>query len=253
VSDPIPELATGRPIVFYTPHQDDETLWAGLVLAHHALVGRQVHVVCASDGSTSAMRAALNGEADNGWWGGWHYPPREGIPAPLSPADFAAARDRELLNAAVQLGVPAANVHLETETRGTTITKDQAKALIRKYEDLYPDAGHYTMWWGDTDPTHKALGEALHELALTEPAGFNDCRWIVRRGQASTTAAVADGVVEYVVPSALAAEAVHMARCAAKAYGSWSPPVTYGIGQHSVPSDFAAVGRGEPNWIIKTP
>lgn len=255
-ADPVP-LATGRPLVWYEPHQDDGTLWAGQILAHHALVGREVHLVCGSDGSTSRIRDAINGQESNGWWGGYHFPEREGIPY-LSPADFAAARDRELMNASVQLGIRPEHVHLELDRRGPTLSVSQAEALIRRYEDLYPGAGHYTTHWTDPDPTHAALGTALRNLALYEPETFKDCRWVIRRSQIGTVA----GAVEYVVPASLATQAVHMTRCAAKAFGAWAPDPEpdpaknkglYGIAHHSVAPDFAAVGRGESNWIVKTP
>ncbi|MEV1063369.1 PIG-L family deacetylase [Streptomyces sp. NPDC050263] len=249
-TDPVPATPTGRPWIWYEPHQDDLALWFPKGAAHHALAGRDTHLVSATDGSTSVIRAALNGEADNGWWGGYHYPAREGIPAPLSPDDFAAGRDRELLHAAPQLGIRRANVHLELGTRGAAITVAQAEALIRRYEDLYPGAGHYTMHWLDTDPTHAALGQALRNLALSEPGTFADCRWVVRTSQAATI----PGAVEYVVPAALQAQAFHMARSSAKCFGAWAPEQgMYAIGQHSVPADFAAVGAGRSEWIVKTP
>lgn len=248
MTDPVP-LATGRPWIWYEPHQDDLSLWFPQGVSHHVLAGREVHIVSASDGSTSAILRAINGTESNGWWGGYHYPSREGIPAPLSPADFAAGRDRELLQAAVQLGVRPENVHLELDWRGATLTVAQAEALIRRYEDLYPGAGHYTMHWEDPDPTHKALGQALWNLATYESETFKDCRWIVRSSEVGKVV----GAVEYIVPAALKAQTFHMARCAAKAFGAWAPPERYAIGQHSVPSDFAAVGQGRSEWIVKTP
>jgi len=246
--DPVPEAA-GRPWIWYEPHQDDLSLWFPQGVSHHVLAGREVHIVSASDGSTSKILKAINGEESNGWWGGFHYPYREGIPAPLSPDDFAAARDRELLQAAAQLGVRQENVHLELDRRKSSITVAEAEALIRRYEDLYPGAGHYAMHWTDPDPTHAALGTALRNLALYESATFKDCRWVVRASQVGTVA----GAVEYIVPASLKAQTFHMARCAAKAFGAWDPPYLYAIGQHSVPSDFAAVGQGRSEWIVKTP
>ncbi|MEV1068803.1 PIG-L family deacetylase [Streptomyces sp. NPDC050263] len=247
--DPVPATPTGRAWIWYEPHQDDLALWFPQGAAHHALAGRDTHIVSASDGSTSAVRAALNGQEENGWWGSYHYPLREGIPAPLTPGQFAAARDRELLQAAVQLGVRSANVHLESGVRGSTITVGQAEALIRRYEALHPGAGHYTMHWLDVDPTHAALGQALRNLALREPSTFTDCRWVIRSSQVGTV----PGAVEYVVPAALKTQTFHMARAAAKSFGAWAPPERYAIGQHSVPTDFAAVGSGRSEWIVKTP
>lgn len=246
--DPVPTAPTGRPWIWYEPHQDDGTLSAGQIIAHHVLAGRQVHLVCGSDGSTSRIRDALNGTESNGWWGGYHYPAREGIPY-LDPPAFAAARDRELLTGSVQLGVQPENVHLELDARGPTLTVAQATALIRSYEDQFPGAGHYTTHWTDPDPTHAALGTALRQLALTEPATYSDCRWVIRRSQIGTVA----GAVEYVLPASLATQIVHMTRSAAKCFGAWAPPHYLAVGQHSVAADFAAVGRGESNWIVKTP
>ncbi|MEU4256256.1 PIG-L family deacetylase [Streptomyces fradiae] len=247
MSDPVPLTATGRPFVFYTAHQDDESLWAGQVIAHHALVGREVHIVLGSDGSTSAIRHALNGNEPNGWWGGYHYPQREGIPAPLSYSDFAAARDRELLRAAAQLGVPEGRVHLRVPERSSSVTVAEAERLILQYEALHPGAGHYTTHWTDPDPTHAALGQALRNLVVA--GTITDGRWVVRRSQIGKVA----GAVEYVVPSTYAAQARHMARSACRAYGAWAPPESYAIGRHSVPVDLDWAESGAANVIVKTP
>lgn len=245
--DPIPEMA-GRPFIWFEPHQDDGLLWAWKILTHHALAGREVHVVLASDGSTSTIRNALNGTESNGEWGGWHYPPREGY-EPLSPADFAAARDRELTAAAGLLGVLPDRIHLEVDWRGPTLDVPRATELIERYATLYPDAGLYTMWWNNPDPTHKALGEALRKLHVADPVRFPDCRWVVRRSQGPTAA----GAVQYDVPASLAPSALQMARNACRAFNSWSPGRgMFAVGRQSVAADFDAVLRGDPSWIVKT-
>lgn len=246
MTDPVP-APTGRRLYLYSAHQDDETLWSGQIIAHHTLVAREVHIVLGTDGSTSAMRDALNGLDSNGWWGSFHYPVREGIPAPLSTTDFAAARDREMLRAAVQLGVSTDRVHLRTTERTANITVDQAKTLILANETATPGAGHYTTHWTDPDPNHSALGTALRELALA--GSVSDARWVVRRSQIGTV----PGATEYVVPSAYAAQAQHMAVCAARCYGAWAPPESYAIGRHGVPTDLDWVESGASNWIVKTP
>jgi len=246
VTDPIP-APSGRRLYLYTPHQDDETLWSGQIIAHHSLVGREVHIVLGTDGSTSAMRDALNGATSNGWWGGYHYPTREGIPAPLSPADFAEARDRELVQAARQLGVPPDRVHLRTDTRTANLTVTEAKDLILANEALTPGAGHYTTHWTDPDPNHAALGTALRRLALD--GAVTDARWVVRRSQIGTVA----GAVEYVVPMAYLAQARLMAKNATRCYGAWAPPEAYAIGYHSVQTDMDWAASGASNWIVKTP
>lgn len=245
-TDPVPP-PTGRRLYLYPAHQDDETLWSGQIVAHHALVAREVHIVLGTDGSTSAIRNALNGTDSNGWWGGYHYPIREGIPAPLSPADFAAARDLEMLQAARQLGLDTGRVHLRTDTRTASLTVAEATELILSFEALAPGAGHYTTHWTDPDPNHAALGTALRNLALA--GAVSDARWVVRRSQIGSVA----GAVEYVVPAAYVVQARHMAKAAARCYGAWFPPEAYAVGRHSVPADFDWVESGASNWIVKTP
>ena len=247
--DPVPEMA-GRPFIWFEPHQDDGLLWAWKILTHHALAGREVHVVAASDGSTSRVRRALNGEESNAAWaGGWHYPYREGY-EPLTQEQFGEARDRELSGACGLLGVQPGNVHLEVGWKGPTLDVPRATELIKRYADLYPDAGLYTMWWGDVDPVHAALGTALRQLNLADPFRYPDCRWVVRSSQGPT----AKNAVPYEVPTSLAATAHGMARNACLPYRSWNPAAgLFDIGGQSVPADFDAVMRGDvPNWIVKT-
>ena len=258
--DPVPETASDWPIVFHIPHQDDELLWMWLVIIHHVLVGRRVIVVLCLDGSTSVIRRALNGEESNGYWPThWHWPDREGIPY-LTPEAFSWARDREFVAACQAMGVRREDIYLERDTRGSTLNVDQAKARILRFAARFPGAGHYSMWWGDTDPTHAALGTALRQLATDpDPAKrLTDCRWIVRRQQGPT----APGAVQYTVPAATRATAHGMALCAVMAYRTWQPDTEpdaelnrgrYSIGPHSVPLDFEAVENDGPVWIVKTP
>ncbi|MCQ9180162.1 PIG-L family deacetylase [Streptomyces sp. IBSBF 2953] len=247
-----PVSRTGRPFIWFEPHQDDGLLWAWKILTHHALTGRDVHVVLATDGSASRIRHVLNGETSNRYWGR-HYPDREGYGhlTPMSPKAFAKARDRELKAACGPLGIVPENLHLELDWRQAKIDVPRARELITRYADLYPDAGLCTMWWRDTDPCHSALGTALRQLHLADPARFPDCRWVVRRKQGPT----APGAVPYQVPERFAATAHQMAKNASLAYSSWAPGKTeddgmYAIGLHSVGSDLAAVKRGEPNWVV---
>ena len=254
--DPVPESA-GRPIFFYTPHQDDETLWMGTVIAHHALVGREVHVVSVTDGSTSKIRDALNGEITNGYWpAGQHYPIRESIPY-LDPPAFAAARDEELIDACAELGVTELHTKWavpladgSTLTRGANISVTDAESLIHDFALRYPDAGHYTTWWGDIDANHAAIGQALHNLAVTtDPARkVIDRRWLVRSGQTPA------GSELYTLPSTLADTINGMVRSAVQSYAAWAPRAgRYAIGYHSVPANFFDIEDGKTDRIVKNP
>jgi LmbE family N-acetylglucosaminyl deacetylase len=247
-TDPVPP-PTGRPIVFYSPHQDDETLFMGQVIAHHALAGREVHVVLCTNGSTSAVLDALNGVDSNGWWGGWHFPAREGY-GPLTRPEFGQARSREFVAAVGQLGVFPQHIHVPAALPDG-ITVAAATELMISFADLFarqgePVVGHYTMWWGDPNPDHAHLGQALRDLHGRQPR-FADARWLVKPEQAG-----AAGAAAYQPPPALRPEVLRMTRRSTFPYRSWAPRAgMYAIGYHSVGlAYFDDVERGDVNHIV---
>lgn len=235
---------TGRPVFFYSPHQDDETLFMGQIIARHALTGREVHVVLVTDGRASAARQTINGIGINGWWKDHHFPEREGY-APLTQQQFAEARNREFIAACGQLGVWPQNIHLEG-FQDSTLTTAQATSVFEKYDALYPTAGHYTMSWDDTTTDHRTLGLALRTLALADAKKWNDVRWTIKRENAHRVA----GAKAYTMPLDLTLQTQELARRAARAYSAWCPASSsFAVGYHSVgPTYFPRVEKGEPNW-----
>jgi LmbE family N-acetylglucosaminyl deacetylase len=260
-TDPVPADPAGRPIVFYSPHQDDETIFMGQVIAHHALAGREVHVVLLCNGALSDARGEINGTvADNSYWGGFHYPAREGY-EPLSLQEFGLARTREFVAALAQLGVPAERVHFgradqplaTSDLLPDAISVDWATQVLNSWADYfqafgYDQVGHYTMWWKDPHADHAALGQALHARALAEPVTFGDVRWLVKPEQAVAAAASV-----YALPAALAALIRLMSRRAGWAYRAWQPASgAFATGYHSVGNVyFDDVERGDPNHYVR--
>lgn len=257
--DPVPAAPTGRPVVFYSPHQDDETLFMGQVIAHHALAGREVHVVLCSNGASSGARAEINGEVSDGtYWKGYHYPAREGY-TPLSLDTFSEARTREFVAACAQLGVPASRVHLgradapaaTSPDLPDTISTSWATQVMQSWADEFaalgwPSVGHYTMWTGDDHPDHAALGGALATLHDQDDDHFGDVRWLVKPEQAS-----AAGASVYGLPSGQAAEIVQMARRAGWCYRAWQPAAgCFATGYHSV-SYLSGPEAGAPNHYVR--
>lgn len=256
--DPVPNPPTGRPIVFYSPHQDDETLFMGQIIAHHALAGREVHVVLCSSGATSAARDQINGQATSGFWGGFHYPAREGYD-PLSPALFAAERTEEQAAACAQLGVPAARVHTgpaDLELTGEQLPEDISVAwgeqIMTSWASYFTSrgfdqVGHYTMWWGDTHADHAALGQALQNRRSLHPQWFGDARWLVKPEQAGAAHASAYGL-----PASLTAQIKLMTKRAGWCYRAWQPAAgAFAIGYHSVQAYFTALDQTNgPNYIV---
>jgi LmbE family N-acetylglucosaminyl deacetylase len=261
MTDPIPADPTGAPVVFYTPHQDDETLFMGQVIAHHASVGREVHVVLCSNGSPSQVLQELNGTiADNTWWGGTHYPAREGY-QPLTAAEFGLARTEELIAACGQLGVPRERVHFgladgsapTSDLLPDAVSRAWADEVILSWTEHFeaagtPAQGHFTTWWKDPHADHAALGQSLHAYRIADPVRWATGRWLVKPEQAVEAAAQA-----YAVPAAVATQVTFLSKHAGLCYGAWCPPQSYAIGYHSVGGNgyFAGVTRGDPNHIVR--
>lgn len=241
-----------RPLIVYAGHQDDAELWSWLIIVHHLMVGRRVIVVLATDGSTTSALHMLTGTRASGWWPtNWHRPDTEGYEPPTVD-QLVASRDAEMVDSCLQLGIAPEDIRLETEWRQPTLTPERARELILRYHQQYPDAGHYATWWGDTDPAHAALGEALRGLARDRT--LTDARWVVRRTQATSAEAIAAGAVQYTAPDDVKAEALRRARAAMECYRAWAPRAgRYAVGYHSVSTEMEHVRQGAPNWIIRTP
>lgn len=259
MTDPVP-APTLRPVVFYSPHQDDETLFMGQVITHHALVGREVHVVLCSNGSTSSALGEINGTVgDATFWGGSHYPAREGYPV-MTKADFGLHRTDEFVAACGQLGVPRERVHFgradvtygDSSELPDAVSPTWATEVMQSWADHFaaggdPAVGHYTMWWMDPHYDHASLGQALHALHLADPTTFSDARWAVKPEQAA-----AAGALPYGLPSDKADLIKWMGRHAGWCYRAWLPPLAYAIGYHSVGSTyFDDTERGDPNHVVR--
>jgi LmbE family N-acetylglucosaminyl deacetylase len=103
------------PAVVIAPHQDDETLACGGVIARKRNEGLPVHVIFITDGSAS--------HPDH---------PR------LNRRDIAALRAREAMQAMAQLGVERTAVHFLNEPDGSlkTITPARREDLVRRLTGL---------------------------------------------------------------------------------------------------------------------
>jgi LmbE family N-acetylglucosaminyl deacetylase len=145
------------PAVFFTPHQDDETLSMGASIVQHVAAGRQVIVVLLTDGGASGVRS-------------------------LYPSDdvFIGERDREF-NAAVKRmgGTPVIRADRAHDGQ---LTIDYAQSVIQEYVDQYPAGSFKTMSEFDASPDHSNLGKALKNVS-----GTKDKRWYVKRTEWGTT------------------------------------------------------------------
>lgn len=109
-----------QPTIVIAPHQDDETLACGGVIARKRNEGLPVHVVFITDGSAS-------------------HPGHPRVDAPA----MAALRRAEAMRAMVCLGVERSAVHFLDEPDGTlkTIPPDRRENLVARLTGLFATIG----------------------------------------------------------------------------------------------------------------
>ena len=249
--DPLPPPPDGRPtVIFYTPHPDDETLSAGVLLAQDAARGARVIIVALTEGADTRaigpvnrrLRAAFkatNASANTAF-------------APLTPSDIGAARIRELRAAAAALGVSAQDVytaHLDAPTSdcGDVVSVHEADQVIRAFAARYPLATHVTMSYdAERQQDHLAAGVALRTLTsagTVKRAEFVVSRlwWTLPSPSWKWLRATDPGEPARVAPAV---------RAAVAAYERWDPSRSlYGIGGLSVMPQFRALLLDQRNRV----
>lgn len=228
---PAQAVATG-PAIFFTPHQDDESLSMGAnILAEH-VAGRQVIVVDVTDGSGSKAFGLVNTRLVS-----------EGYAA-LTKAQFVQGRYNEQA-AAVNLHLARDNASIVHENYiDNTLTVAQATTTILKYVALYPDASFKTESWLDLNPDHIALGTAMRNLCNTGQIPNGDCRFEQFRRYWTTMPIAGSWIYGNVIVTSALAE-----------YKIWNPSAgRYAIGwTYSVPQDFIdATADGGRDKVHKT-
>lgn len=219
-----------KTLIFYSPHQDDETLFAGVSIMNHLADGYDVHVVLVTDGKASGARNKLNGSWYCNWHNKYHSPSKENYgDGTVSETEFRNARDTEFRASLKELGVKDSNVHIASSRYADgTLTVAEAKSVIQSYASQYPEARHMSMTYSDVHPDHAACGTAL--LQLKDAGTIDDVRWIVKIEEQSFTPGVYEDI-RSVDKTKLAKAIAH--------YKTWNPTnKSYGVGYHSVPALF---------------
>ncbi|MBA4544383.1 PIG-L family deacetylase [Thermoactinomyces daqus] len=232
-----------RPVVFYSPHADDETLNMGITIAEHVAAGRPTHVVLMTHGRQSGALDVINGTKTGSYWVLPHNPSFEGY-APLTVDQFAAARQEEFYNALRQLGVPEENQYIEylddpNSDGGENLTYAEARSVIEKYIAMFPDADHYTLSYHDIHPDHAACGQALMDLYS---AGLitNYVRFVISMAtrndyESKGQPIPGGGWKDTPTDDTIKQRVINACRC----YSAWSPRNgAYAIGYHSVADQF---------------
>lgn len=231
------------PALFAAAHPDDETLMACVAIAEHLRAGQDVHVLWLTGGDASGVISVLNGSAGSSWWGVPHDPPAEGY-TPLTAAELAAARIREATAAVRLLGsgyTGTLTLHAAGLPDGA-VTPAAAEAAIVAVADQIAPGGPVRIKTHshvvDDHPDHQAAGLSAQALKTADPARFGDLRQYILPGYWMDPR-LAQVTESWDNP----ADAGVIARCrtACRAFAAWSPPHTYAVGYHSVPTKFALI------------
>ncbi len=141
-----------KPIaIFYTPHQDDETLAMGASIAEYVRKGYPVYVVLLTNGDNNSTITILNGTTKCEFHETYHD-------FKLSRQDFIDARNAEFLAACKALGVHkvfiANNGKGFDETIGLENMNFKFFETISFFSNQYPLASHHSIS-GNCDPYNK--------------------------------------------------------------------------------------------------
>lgn len=153
----VPNKNANSHVVFYVPHQDDDTLTMGVGIMNHYYNGHNVHIVMLTDGAASAVRKSTG----------------------LSTLGFTAARNKEFAHAMGAIGITPDRIAYSNLKDGAT-TVSQIESVMLEYEAKYPGAKHKTYSYTDSHVDHRNAGQALRNL--TKRGKITDARFYVRRG-----------------------------------------------------------------------
>lgn len=207
---------TKHTVIFYIPHQDDETLTFGTSIIYHLESGHNVQVALLTDGSETRVGKKLG----------------------LDKATLVEARNREFDLALLFLGVKPEHIHKMGYKDGS-LSIEEAKTVMKKFARKYPTASHKTYSYTDWHSDHKNAGLALKEL--TEKNVLGNSSYFLRRGQSAKGLQIykAKYKEEY-YPYLLAASRAYNIKDESEGW--------YGIGWESVANSFKSMESNPVNY-----
>ena len=214
--------------VFAIPHADDELLTMGMGIRQHVNVhgGSKVCVVLMTTGENSGVYDRLKATE---------------IPN-LTPAQFRAARDREMWNSVLHMGVPSSNIYINgytgpntgvprifDENNGSAVQAQAIRSWMYNTMRYFGTARHYKTMTDKSNDTgdHHAMGANLRQLTSLYPQYVASARYYIepyRLGSAS---------VSYDVVSPSATDRTQLQK-ANNAYNIWNPVTWLRVGWRSV-------------------
>lgn len=216
------EPTTPKPAVYLIPHQDDETLTYSREVIEQWAAGNPTYFYLMTDGShTGVCRTKI----------------------PLDAAACTELRDEEFEHASHFLGVPDENIIKvpdpatgvrPNDLPGQEVANRQVQWVLDDIEQRtgWREAAMWkTMSWEDDHPGHAVYGKALHDLRLT--GEVTDSRFFLKRGHDGTwpNKPACTGVIYFAN--------IKTVNKWPEYWRMWAALHSYGIGQISVPSNFA--------------
>lgn len=212
--------------IYFSAHQDDETLEDFGGIMQDIRNGKEVHVVLCTDGSSSGIYKELLNEGYD-----------------LTIEDFVTIRDTEFVNALVSIGVPPENIHIPSNRLkdGTLINeKKQLKEFIEYWVNSFSGAAVRThspkIGNIENHPDHFTIGEVCCELQ--DEGKIDELRLFVDRWHIDEYKAV-DGLELFELPAygKLINDEAERLNGAVQAYMEINVEEgKYGIGGRSVPA-----------------
>jgi LmbE family N-acetylglucosaminyl deacetylase len=144
-------------IVVLSPHPDDETLTFGPWITEAVSRGDRVVLVALTDGRSTGAIGTVSTR----------------LGRTLTRDEIAAARLRELHQAATALGIAPSDVYRarlddDAGPGGTRITVAEAGTVVAAFAARFPDATFASMSWiAEQHPDHLDAGHALADAAST--------------------------------------------------------------------------------------
>ncbi len=228
-----------KPIVFFAPHPDDESI--GMAGAIRESVGqrRAVFVELMTHGEMSKARATLDDGGKDSWHPGKHH-------YKLSTQEFGDARVREFLEAALRLGVTGVRIH---GFKNGGLTPADVSATIRYWIDRAKDDDTELSLRGTAGaqdpqdknglphPDHKAVWDALAASGVEDVQGY--C--IYNYAEKKCTPDEIHDISPWCADK----------RAVLESYKLWDPDVgRFAVGEHSVRDLIAKAGSNCHEYIV---
>jgi LmbE family N-acetylglucosaminyl deacetylase len=224
------------PALFIAAHPDDHTLAMGVTIAEHCALGRDVHALILTDGTTSGVLGWLNGSGVSSYWGVAHNPAAEGY-EPLTPEQFGTSRIAESDDALRQmaLGYPGSLTIHHAGLMSDSLTADSVKDAITAVADQIAAPGTGVNLKGhtyvvDDHPDHIATGNAIKSLAAGSSRYASPRYYILSQYWADSRLSQVSTHWDTPTDAAIALHARNAGRC----HQCWAPTAgRFAVGYHS--------------------